>query len=1089
MGYFSNLKFGGGSIGLFDNTNLPAGKLLDLVKDGTFRTDGTFGPGYGNKLLGGAREYLKGIVKAEDVDGLKQFKSTNSPNTNKAPDWYPTISIQAMKVKTKDGEKRYAPGFLPPAYLSKQILDTKLGLGKINEYSWNEGNAWIGHLLNSHLESPYYTDFASGFKSLETKQRLEEATQERTIDEPFTARDYYIMFNDQKTDYFRHGLHIEGLTNLKSGKNARESWDGSGDSFRLASFKETSHEHNDPVMFGFDIIFDSVNSPLLNGSVEDFIAEFSYISEIASKAIVIDDFKRQFMKLFRTKGNLDALTPKEYGSDNVMINNQRNAQVMASNTKSRTYTYANEQSASGTKLYRVGKRAYMGYYLQKVDGLANLVESNTPEKKKYLVDYRKDMLKLTFLEDLSLTMGTLAHLYKLLYWSKPNGKNLIPENLLRFNCEIVVSECRNFNRVRKALKTNDLELLKDNVSRYVYSLRECQFYFDKMSHEDSIDMGNIKHTDTFEVSFDYKYSSLKFEKWIPDPIKFGRYVGYNNGAIWKIGNKGTREANRAGGKTVEGNFVMKDNSVPRFYTVNTNTLRENGVTEEMVLESYAIIPDPAAVEDDSSKLPEAAPGGAAATTVPTQPGFPVVDSVGEDEEDKSKKKKEARKKKRKEALNQFKDNAKKAAVNLAKGAAKFVFDEVNNQISIRAKLLEDTINKARNLLGMGGLKDEPKRVYPRPYTPHSFGIFFDVRNDLFNFAGNELAGIIAGGMNTILPGTQLNFPFKMPNIGATLDKITKGFSIYDAEAKLIASLKSKGPKKPFFDDSRVNGYGIFFKSGLYAGQTINKIYNTKTTFKYPVTTEIVKFGGGFGVKAIDYMKPKGNIYSNGSNKPGKMIDSYSNPMSNKMPIGTKDYNRIGFPNPAQKYPSPLILGSKTLKDILSSNTALKYSTLNLQFPASAQKEPAPSSKGNGTLKDILGGSVWKNIGPDPMNSLQFPASAQKQMPPVTAGNGTLKDLLANSQWSTIGTGNLQFPASAQKQMPPVTSGNSTLAQLVASKSQAKSKYGSSSYSQIQFPKSPQKYPSPVSTGNKSLEQMVKSGTKWAYPVNNKKFGA
>lgn len=1107
MGFFKDLKFGGGSIGLFDNSKFAPGNLLDLVKDGTFRTEGNFAPGYKSELLQNATDFLKGL----------KVTPGGSPNTNKPTDWTPSLSIKPMTVDTKSsGSKRFKPGFLPPPYLSKQILDKKLGSGKINEYSWNEDNAWIGHLINSHLESPYYEEFSKSFKSIDTKNKIEETNTKKTVDEMYSARDYYIMFNDQRTDYFRHGLHIEGLTNLKSGKNERESWDGSGDRFRLASFRESQHENNDPVMFGFEIIFDSVNSPLLNGSVEDFIAEFSYISEIASKAIVIDDFKRQFMKIFRTKGNMDATAPKEYGPDDLLINSQRQGQVMASNTKSNIYTYANQQSQ--TDLYRVGKRAYMGYYLQKVDGLANLVESNTSEKKKYLVDYRKDVIKMTFLEDLSLTMGTLAHLYKLLYWSRPNGKNLIPENLLRFNCEIVISECRNFNRVKKAVKTGNIDIIKDNVSRYVYSLRECQFYFDKMSHEDSIDMGNIKTTDTFEVSFDYKYSALKFEKWIPDPEKFGKYVGYNAGAIWKIGNKGTREANRSQGNTVLNAFVTKDNSVPRFYTVNTNTLRENGVNSELVMETYAVGEDPANAEDETAKIPTPSPGGAAATTAPAAESKGPGDSAGEDEEDKSKKK-EKRKAKFKEALNQFKDNAKKAGVALAKGAAKFVFNEINNQITIRARLLEDTINKARNLIGMGGLKNEPKRIYPRPYTPHSFGIFFDVRNDLFNFAGNELAGIIAGGMNTILPGTQLNFPFKMPNIGATLDKLTKGFSVYDAEAKLIAAMKSKGPKMPFFDDSK-------YKSKKFAGQTSNKIYNTNTTFKFPATTEIVKFGGGFGVKALDYMKPKGNIYSNGSNKPALMIDKYSNPLSNKFPVGTKDYNKIGFPNPAQKYPKPLILGSKTLKEILSSNTTLQYSTLNIQFPASAQKEPSPTTKGTGTLKDLAANSQWKTVGYsnlqfpssaqkqmapttigsstlkeitdgskwknisaiDPMSSLQFPASAQKQMTPVTTGNSTLKELLANSTWKTIGTNNLQFPTSAQKQMAPVTTGNSTLSQIVSAKSQAQSKYGSSSYSNIQFPKAPQKYPSPAYTGTKSLEEVVKSGTKWGYPVNNDRFG-
>ncbi len=62
----------------------------------------------------------------------------------------------------------------------------------------------------------------------------------------------------------------------------------------------------------------------------------------------------------------------------------------------------------------------MSYYLKKVSGLEFLSESNTSSKKKNITDYRNDVLKLTFTEDVSLTMGTLANLYKLLYWSKPN---------------------------------------------------------------------------------------------------------------------------------------------------------------------------------------------------------------------------------------------------------------------------------------------------------------------------------------------------------------------------------------------------------------------------------------------------------------------------------------------------------------------------------------------------------------------------------------------------------------------------------------------------------------------------------------------
>ena len=116
----------------------------------------------------------------------------------------------------------------------------------------------------------------------------------------------------------------------------------------------------------------------------------------------------------------------------------------------------------------------MSYYLKKVGGLKDLSENNGSNSFKYLTDYRKDVITLDFLEDVSLTLGTLSNLYKLLYWSKPNGKSIIPENLLRFNCKIIVSELRNFSRVKASGRRVDV--IKDNLSRYVYNLKECQLF-------------------------------------------------------------------------------------------------------------------------------------------------------------------------------------------------------------------------------------------------------------------------------------------------------------------------------------------------------------------------------------------------------------------------------------------------------------------------------------------------------------------------------------------------------------------------------------------------------------------------------------
>jgi hypothetical protein len=75
------------------------------------------------------------------------------------------------------------------------------------------------------------------------------------------------------------------------------------------------------------------------------------------------------------------------------------------------------------------------------------------------------------------------------------------------------------------------------------------------------------------VSFDYKYSTVNFEKFLPKG-NFGQYVGYDSGAIWRIGNPGNRNGRKRQSET----------SIPKFFTEFDNSLRENGVYHHLSLD-------------------------------------------------------------------------------------------------------------------------------------------------------------------------------------------------------------------------------------------------------------------------------------------------------------------------------------------------------------------------------------------------------------------------------------------------------------------------------------------------------------------------
>lgn len=573
-------------------------------------------------------------------------------------------------------------GFLPPLLIppGRNIFDAtpdyeaggekKARSGKYNQYEYKD---WMGQMITPN-----------GLIELDKKDRFNESLslkkgKSELSSEPYSIRDHYLIFGDTTTDYFRHGLQIvDGLTPIDDDGRFK---------LGLSNFKYTPFENNDPVILGFDLIIDDISSPLLNGSVVDFINNYSLIKEIEARRSVYEDFKNQFVKFFKTKSSI--------------LSNDIN-QELTSITRT---TSPNSQIGKSRDIYQGpgGNRAYMNYYIQKISGLKTLIEANKPGAFKYLVDYRKDLIKIDFIEDVSMSFGALAHLYKLLYWSKPNGKGMIPENLLRFNCDIIVSECRNFNRVRKALDSGDIEIVKDNVSRYIYSLRECQFFFEEI-HEDTIDMGNIKQQGNTPVSFDYKYSTVNFERFVPTTDGFGQYIGYNSGAIWKIGNPGVRNGTQS---------ANLDISIPKFQTFGDNKLKQNGVESPFILkyigESF----------DSEEEAPLSTP--------------PSDDDVSTEDLEKN-----------------YKKTLKDKAEDLKNRTIESAKRELQTAINVRSQLLARTINKTLISL-QGGTISPPRNIYTDA-QPGSVGnlanrTFYDIRGELVGFLGGALGGALGGGFS------------------------------------------------------------------------------------------------------------------------------------------------------------------------------------------------------------------------------------------------------------------------------------------------------------------------------------------------------
>ena len=288
----------------------------------------------------------------------------------------------------------------------------------------------------------------------------------------YVLKDY---FKDRDTYNFKHGLEFGLSSNLSSSPtgNAKMNLD------------------EDPTIFGFDmIILDK--SPLFN-QIDSFI-DLGYdndIQEIKGRDELYNMFIMQFSKFF----NVD------------------------------------DRDSSRGDFKTDGRfNSFKTHYLKGVKGLDKLIHHTGmgyEEGKRQMTEFGKDKITFNLSEDVGINAGYLSNLYRTLVYSKKNGRQVIPENLLRFDMAIIVSEVRKFNRVSNALaesmknETESISTFNDNISRYIFRLYDCQLDFNNFSFSDSINQGDSMNvSEGLEFDVYYKYVGLEMEKFdfAPDNV-------------------------------------------------------------------------------------------------------------------------------------------------------------------------------------------------------------------------------------------------------------------------------------------------------------------------------------------------------------------------------------------------------------------------------------------------------------------------------------------------------------------------------------------------------------------------------------------
>jgi len=505
-------------------------------------------------------------------------------------------------------------------------------------------------------------------------------------------RRYFLSHDNQ------HSLRFTHLLDYYLGPNDKEGADPSGDRTNYLSEPEvqqfdwsrTFDENEDPTILGVDLKIKG-NSPLLNGEIEEFIKSFQEYGELSSRLEIFNLFKTQLLKFFDTDQSISLQTDAKKNK---------------------------------------------AYYLQGISGLDNLVES-TGSDGKYFIDFGKDVITLEFLEDVTQNMGYLSSLYKTMSYSRLHGKDLIPRNLLRFDIDITITEMRPF--LRSIHQRGDSEILKkmnregndeihtmrDEISRYTYTLYECRFLFDKMPHGDEVKNGEANFLPNFKLSFDYKYSTLNFKKY-----------------------KGFIKYNTDGKPYIE--YFGVNNRIKQPLQLNEKTIQNNQIVDGETLKTFvgyysdvsADVPKLPLIQSNYKQEPyESDPKEFYSDTTFDKVYFVGTEQLSGREstallfnarrnEDIS----NASNSQKPSFLNRIASNLKANKVfdQLKSGLINAAATEINQRILSQAALLNKTIDNIRNNAGLGRMS-EPTNVY-LPKSPFESAI----RNTLRNAIGGSV---------------------------------------------------------------------------------------------------------------------------------------------------------------------------------------------------------------------------------------------------------------------------------------------------------------------------------------------------------------
>jgi len=344
-------------------------------------------------------------------------------------------------------------------------------------------------------------------------------------------------------------------------ENIKEKWPND----TLFDFLYSIDEYQDPTYLGFNLMIDKTESSMFNfdqgfdigqaSTALKFIQKYHNITEIAQRENILFTFLNQLTSIFQT--------------------------LPASNNTNKKY------------------------YIQTITGLQKL--------NKPIIKYGDDILEITLNEDVSLRTQYLIELYKNLLYDFKNKREVIPENALRFNMYVKISDIRDFkvenptydpdndNKREKFIKM----IPNAGETALVYKLYDCNFVIDDsmITHEDTISIGgwetfNSGNMNNVKIKIKYKSVSRVLKSNLIDKQYLVELNTHNLSGLYRTGDvsfadmkhnndykylslveNGTKKPLKNKKKTIKKITEIQENPIDKFFNKKkdmvTKTLKKN----------------------------------------------------------------------------------------------------------------------------------------------------------------------------------------------------------------------------------------------------------------------------------------------------------------------------------------------------------------------------------------------------------------------------------------------------------------------------------------------------------------------------------